>query len=26
VGAWLFIAAAFGAAYVVAYVTRRSWT
>jgi uncharacterized protein len=26
VGSWLFIAGAFGAAYVVAYVTRRSWT
>jgi hypothetical protein len=26
VGSWLFIAGAFGAAYVVAYATRRSWT
>ena len=26
VGAWLFIGAAFAAAYVVAFVTRRSWT
>jgi hypothetical protein len=26
VGAWLFIAAAFSAAYVVAYLTRGSWT
>jgi len=26
VGAWLFIGAAFGAAYVVAYLTRGSWT
>ena len=26
VGAWLFIGAAFAAAYLVAYVTRRSWT
>ena len=25
-GAWLFIGAAFGAAYLVAFVTRRSWT
>jgi uncharacterized membrane protein YedE/YeeE len=26
VGAWLFIGAAFAAAYLVAFVTRRSWT
>ena len=26
VGSWLFVAGAFGAAYVVAYATRRSWT
>ena len=26
VGAWLFIATAFAAAYLVAFVTRRSWT
>jgi uncharacterized membrane protein YedE/YeeE len=26
VGSWLFIAGAFGAAYAVAFVTRRSWT
>jgi uncharacterized membrane protein YedE/YeeE len=26
VGSWLFIAGAFAAAYVVGYVTRRSWT
>ena len=26
VGGWLFVVGAFGAAYVVAFVTRRSWT
>jgi uncharacterized membrane protein YedE/YeeE len=26
VGSWLFVLAAFGAAYVVAFATRRSWT
>ncbi|MEO8562202.1 MAG: YeeE/YedE thiosulfate transporter family protein [bacterium] len=26
VGSWLFVIGAFGAAYVVAYLTRRSWT